>query len=254
MGMKTEPCPRCRGMGRDRAGDNLHRWPDGHAHCFACQHHEWPTGGSVLLQQPLNKGISLPSDATTSIDFTALTWLSKYEISMEEVVKYKMLWSPSRKFLIFPLYASEWDKDSGKLMGWQARSFITEGHKKYYNIGPFNSFFFVLNILKGMGDDIVIVEDMLSAIKVARRYTSLPLFGNNLSIERLQKLSDYCLSLTFWLDYDKVDKAMALATQATQLGFETRYIVTKYDPKEYNDTEIDEALQGAYKPLRKENS
>lgn len=30
------PCPECRSAGRDRSGDNLVHFDDGHAHCFAC--------------------------------------------------------------------------------------------------------------------------------------------------------------------------------------------------------------------------
>lgn len=33
---KTEPCPACRGQGRDRAGDNLVCYDDDSKHCFAC--------------------------------------------------------------------------------------------------------------------------------------------------------------------------------------------------------------------------
>lgn len=35
-----EPCEQCREEGRDNAGDNLARYADGHAHCFACGNHE----------------------------------------------------------------------------------------------------------------------------------------------------------------------------------------------------------------------
>ena len=33
------PCPRCRENGRDLSGDNLHIYPDGHAHSFLCDYH-----------------------------------------------------------------------------------------------------------------------------------------------------------------------------------------------------------------------
>jgi len=35
-----EPCPSCVENGGDNSGDNLARYADGHAHCFACGHHE----------------------------------------------------------------------------------------------------------------------------------------------------------------------------------------------------------------------
>lgn len=36
-----EPCPKCREGGRDRSGDNLVRWADGGATCFACGYKEY---------------------------------------------------------------------------------------------------------------------------------------------------------------------------------------------------------------------
>lgn len=35
-----EPCPVCRSLGRDTAGDNLIRYSDGHGYCFACGNFE----------------------------------------------------------------------------------------------------------------------------------------------------------------------------------------------------------------------
>ena len=35
-----EPCPQCRGQGRDTKGDNLAVYDDGHKYCFACGYWE----------------------------------------------------------------------------------------------------------------------------------------------------------------------------------------------------------------------
>lgn len=42
-----EPCPDCKADGGDWDDDNLVRYADGHAHCFACQRHENGTGGGT---------------------------------------------------------------------------------------------------------------------------------------------------------------------------------------------------------------
>ena len=42
-----EPCPKCRENGDDASGDNLHRYPDGSAHCFKCRYNE-PAGGKRM--------------------------------------------------------------------------------------------------------------------------------------------------------------------------------------------------------------
>ena len=38
-----EPCPQCRGQGRDIKGDNLACYDDGHKYCFACGYWEGGT-------------------------------------------------------------------------------------------------------------------------------------------------------------------------------------------------------------------
>lgn len=38
--IKKEACPSCRQAGGDTSGDNLARYPDGHAYCFACGYRE----------------------------------------------------------------------------------------------------------------------------------------------------------------------------------------------------------------------
>ena len=48
-----EPCPKCREEGKDTAGDNLHRYPDGGAYCHACGYHE-RVGGKVERKSKLS--------------------------------------------------------------------------------------------------------------------------------------------------------------------------------------------------------
>lgn len=251
---KKEQCPQCAGHGRDTRKDNLHRYPDGHAHCFACQYHEWNRDGSTAGNMPnemelerlrATPDIQLPKDATVAIDFVALEWLTKYEIETKEVVKYGMLWSPAKKMLIFPFYADtdEIGHPTGKLMGWQGRSFNSNYDMKYYKVGGFTDFFNILNLHNGRGSDIIIVEDFLSAIKIARNYTSMALLGSNLSTQRMKLLEGFAEDLTFWMDEDKADKGLELARTGSMLGFRTKYIITKHDPKEYNDDQIKETVE-----------
>jgi len=39
MGIKKEPCPKCRDNGNDSSGDNLNVYDNGSSHCFACNYH-----------------------------------------------------------------------------------------------------------------------------------------------------------------------------------------------------------------------
>ena len=175
MASKSEPCPKCREQGRDRRGDNFQRWPDGHGHCFSCLYHEFDdkgTTGSMLNRLEIEalkkmgaeykeKPIALPEDASTNIDWRALHWLAKYDIEMHEVKKYKFHWSASKKWLIFPFYAGDYEPNykRGTLMGWQGRSFDPDSQMAYFKVGGFSEFYHVLNLTDGIGDDLIIVED-----------------------------------------------------------------------------------------------
>lgn len=256
MTFKSKPCPKCRENGRDTRGDNLNVWPDGHGHCFACEYHEWCNSDGIIQaagkmanaaeriwigqQSAKEHVLKLPPDCTNIIDFEALCWLAKYEISTEEVKRYKMVWSPSKKMLIFPFYADEYEPDfpADRLMGWQGRSFNPAHQQRYYKVGGFTEFYNVLNISNGVGSDIIIVEDFISAIKIARRYTSMALMGSTLSTSRMKGLIEFTQCLTFWLDEDKAEKAYRLAQTARMLNFNSKFIITKHDPKEYTDDQI----------------
>lgn len=258
MASKAEPCPKCREKGRDRRGNNLQRWPDGHAHCFACTYHEFneigTTGfmGNILEVENLKKNkmfempdIKLPADASTNIDAMALAWLSKYDIEMKEVEKYDFRWSPSKKMLIFPFYANDFEDEhiKGKLMGWQGRSFNVLSQLQYYKVGGFIDFYNVLNFEEGRGNNLIIVEDFISAIKIARNFTVMALLGSQMSTSRLNGLKRWTRELTFWLDEDKADKAGEFVRTATMLGFHANYVVTKHDPKAYDNQTIQEILE-----------
>lgn len=51
--MIKEPCPSCRSKGQDSAGDNLIKYANGTAHCFACGYHE---GGDVVAKANVSTG------------------------------------------------------------------------------------------------------------------------------------------------------------------------------------------------------
>lgn len=53
-----EPCPKCREKGGDNSGDNLARYSDGHAYCFACQFYQKADGS-----EPVN--VVLKDEVTT---------------------------------------------------------------------------------------------------------------------------------------------------------------------------------------------
>jgi len=85
---------------------------------------------------------------------------------------------------------------------------------------------------------LVIVEDPVSAIKIARISDSMPLLGSNLPISKLNTLKRRYKRLIIWLDHDKGENAYKIAQKARLIGFEVRVILTKEDPKCYTTQEI----------------
>lgn len=89
---------------------------------------------------------------------------------------------------------------------------------------------------------LVIVEDPVSAIKIARISDSMPLLGSNLPVSKLNALKGLYSSLILWLDHDKGINAYKIAEKARLIGFNIRVILTKEDPKCYSTQEIKKLL------------
>lgn len=243
----TAACPKCREKGQDRKGDNLALYSDGHKHCFACGFHVGAHGlmamKAALLQAQNDekvKEIKLPSDATHDIDFIAKTWLSYFEIYSEEVRENELLWSPSKQMLIFPFYETPNDTD---VKAWQGRCF-KEGYSRYYTCGDVENIFWFHKLNEHGKRGIILVEDCVSAMKVGRHACTLPLLGSSLSASKRMRLKHMSDTLIFWLDYDKVDAAYKYSAECQAIGYKTKVIVTKEDPKYYDDLEIKEILEG----------
>ena len=242
-----EPCPNCRKFGKDTSGDNLIRYDDGHAFCFSCRH-RIPSNKEQFMEQALKNEISpktetsyiisLPHDCTKAIDYKALEWLSKYEITRQEVIGNDLLWSPSRQMLVFPIRGANND-----LLAWQGRSFGDAGKGKWFSQGPIHNMLHILALDKFPDCGIIIVEDIVSAIKVSRYAPCMPLFGSELSLQLRLRLRHLTRKLVIWLDEDKWANAVGYAHSMEILGVVTHVIYTEKDPKECDDTLIKESIR-----------
>ena len=129
-------------------------------------------------------------------------------------------------------------KDSeGNSSYWQGRNFGF-GNMKYKSNGmkPLTIY--------GEGDTIIVVEDVLSAIKIARTddYSGVPLLGSSLSREHEQRLTKHD-TVYVWLDRDKAKNAVRIKNRLRELGITSKAIITELDPKCYNKTEINKWLK-----------
>lgn len=240
--------------GRDRTEDNLAEYSDGHVYCFSC-HYFKPADSRVVAHNkikqsirmlntnaPSEKQIILPADCISNLGYTGGEWLASYDITKDEVLKDGIMWSPSCQAIIFPFYESVKGTEV-KLIGWQARNFV-QGRPKYLTRGKTDTICWYHGLTYAKDHGIILVEDCISAIKVGRQACTVPLLGSSLSQKKQLDLYQKSEKLIFWLDYDKVDAAYKYANVCALAGYETRVIVTKDDPKDYDDNEIKAILNG----------
>lgn len=91
---------------------------------------------------------------------------------------------------------------------------------------------------------LVLCEDAVSSLVVARTSDAMPLLGTHVAKEKLMALraSGYD-ELVVWLDSDKYREARNIADQAKLIGFKARAQYTDLDPKDLSNDVIKELLK-----------
>lgn len=242
-------CPRC------GSRDNVAVYDDGHGWCFGCRkvviepehrmfqrrtsrHRESNGSGNP---EPSSSGLRLPVDYTTDIPVEGLKWLDKYSLTPREIQTNRIGWSQNgwkiRKgtityapLLILPVF----DVYENLLM-YQARYFGSQKHDcpKYWTIGARG----VVHTI-GSGSTVTLVEDIISAIKVGRFTTGVPIFGSDISTDLIIALYNRYKDLIIWLDRDKRGYSHARANSIRWMFNSVRVVDSEADPKEYNNEEI----------------
>lgn len=230
-------CPRCRESGRDRAGDNLADYGD-HKYCFSCGYFEGD-GNKLSIsritkqisQQKKNgpRDVALPSDFSFDLPENVREWLAKYAITEEEIELHSLGWTEKYTSLVFPILDVH-----GNLLMVQSRKFSDSPGPKYFTSGYPESIMHLVGHERFSGT-IVVVEDLISAIKVGRHCTTMPLWGSSISTERIHRLSTIAVRLVIWLDNDKAEYATRRAVTAQPWFSDVKVVVTELDPKEYSD-------------------
>ena len=226
--MKTSPCPKCRENGKDRRCNNLHAFPNNN-YCFACGFTEYNTSiesTASRLQgvETLNqyKGIT----TIKQLPILALKWLMKYQLTKEEIAQFS--WSEEKQLLV--LYQNN--------NYYQGRCFAPNAKSKYlsYGIKP--------TILYGSNTDkLVLVEDIISAIKIGRVATAIPMLGG-IPLKSTESLAKTFTNVFLWNDLDLLRTSIKTARNLSErIGKHVKVVVSELDPKEYNEVEIKEYLK-----------
>lgn len=245
MGRVThyEPCPKCVSNGKDSKGDNLGVYEDSSAHCWACGYHVWPKHYVHKAASPITHDATvIPADFTDTVPSAAWEWLLSFDLPYS-YWRSKVGWSPNHRRLLFPVgvpafctvgrYFSIGDSGaSDQKRKWRAWG---DCHKTCEAIATDSS----------DRTKVVLVEDLISAHKVAQVAIGIPLFGTVVHpchIEYLNRNPDTTPYL--WLDNDQeLESRKKVMSLETVLNREVKVINTKLDPKGIPVNTINELLQ-----------
>ncbi len=234
-----ERCPECAKTGKDTRGNNLAIYSDGHRYCFSCGYYQH---GDIkyIIHEKLERVDNTPSNLPTLPEDVVMCtygpgyeWLRKYEITTHEIMQNKILWSESKQWLIFPYY------EGYTVSGFQARNFNKDKPYKYFTAGNIKDLLWIF----GKNEPLVLVEDLVSAIKVGRHTSCMPILGSVINLKLLMRLTKITSSLVIWLDPDKQKEMIKFSSLATMLGFKVKTIFSDKDPKDYDNARIKCYLQ-----------
>lgn len=192
-------------------------------------------------EEPLLPTTFLPNDLTSSMDMHHYAWLNQY-LGNHEIAKY-FVWSPRAKR---HYYISDgfWQ---GRALGNDVQKCITGGERKLVFLGP-----------EGMRDSsmAVVVEDIVSAIKVGREFKTLCLFGSQMPRDWIVacKQDKGVNKLIFWLDSDKFTYSQVMGHIARAAGLSSAAICTRDDPKTYSSPEIRAEVEEVWSLLRQQHT
>lgn len=224
--IRKEPCPECRRIGNDRSGDNLAVYSDGHSYCYRCGYHSNRTRITNSTTKSIPSSIILPADVTTELPYEARQWLNKYELTRLDISRNHIMWSEKYSRIVFPYF------NEAELLAWQGRYIGEDKTKaKWFSQGKIHEIIYPLQVHQRQA---VLVEDIISAIKVSKIRGAIPIFGSSVSTKQILRLKSIVDEVWFWLDPDMRGKSLKLAHISNTLGLTAHTIFSDKDPKEHS--------------------
>lgn len=221
--------------GKDRSQDNLAIYIDGSKHCFSCGWHIGPNFKHHFdskKETNVHEKIVLPSDWSRDIPVDHWKWLLQYGLPMSYWKAYCGFTEKENRLIIThgnPVYVSV-----GRSLDLGASKWKIYGDKTSR----------VETLSRQLSKEVVLVEDLVSAHKVAQVTSCIPLFGTAIFDLVIKELRALERPVTLWLDADqysllpkKMGRLQAL------LNVPVRHICTPKDPKSYSVVEIKDILE-----------
>lgn len=200
-------------------------------------------GGSEGGEQH-TEGYRLPGDASPVFPLEVVEWLGKAGLGEEQARAWGWLWSPEKATLYIPV-EKEIHTLGSELAGWVLRGFEP---KRYLTLTKASAGFWGLyrgpTGRSGRGGTVCLVEDVLSARRVAQVCDALALCGTSLRAEALQwLLREGYAEAVIYLDGDNPQVQMHAREIAKTLGFmDVRIVETGTDPKREPNSSLERLI------------
>jgi hypothetical protein len=208
--------------------------------CFSCRSYGTLAGGAIFKKtRPPSKSIvDLPDDLSHSIFPLGKEWLDSYEITPEMCIRYDILGTKRFQQVVFL-----WKDSEDAIIGAQCRNFHS-GKPKYLSYGDIGNLLPIYRNSQSLPSTLVLVEDVLSAVKVleASRSPAMPCLTSGVPPLKLKRLAGLFRAFTVWLDGNMYPNAQKMVRQLQLLGCTARAIWTPKDPKTYTKEEINKIL------------
>ena len=232
--IRKEACPECRRIGNDRSGDNLAVYSDGHTYCYRCGHSSGRKSFTTTAR-PNPTAIVLPADVTTELPVEARSWLGQYQLARLDLNRNHVMWSERWSRIIFPYF------NEAELLAWQGRYVGDDKTKaKWFSQGKIHEIIHPVQVTQRKA---VLVEDIVSAIKVSRQRGAIPIFGSSISAKQILRLKTVVDEVWYWLDPDMRAKSVKMARLSELLGLKAHVIFSDHDPKEHSHDDIENILR-----------
>jgi hypothetical protein len=230
-----EACPRC------NSRDNVAVYSDGHKYCFGCLWYNPPTLKHQILNSvseviPDFVGVDI-SDYSRRIPERPLRWLRDYALTDKEIYDNYILWNDAGHSLCYPVIVNKVIvRTNERYFGYDPH------HPKYITRGKRRDIPIIRNPTNGIG--IVFVEDWVSAIKVARLASAVPMFGSGMALGALKSTATGFKKAGMWSDPDKAAESLRIASRASSVDLPFTAIISEADPKELPMKQIRSLLRG----------
>lgn len=212
---------------------------DDHYYCFSCKAYIRKNNYSPIVHRPRRQDkVDYPIGAVFNpkkFPLDACRWLYENGVFDHSIEEYKIFYVPETHRVGIPTLSRH-----GDLLNYQTRRLNEDdGTPKYLGRGPKNLFHSRFTKTTYC----VIVEDMLSAIRVGELCSSIALCGTSLPTKRVWDIIDIFKAAIIWLDGDAPGlKAASKIEKQLSLYIPCKIIKSTEDPKKYTKKEIREII------------